>query len=363
MKTSPRLMPESRFSTRFCLKSSAAFLLPLVLALLSLTAPAQENARAAAPSAGESGARGAITGRVISDDGQTLSNVRVVLFRMGGAPGSAATAMSDDEGKFSFSNLAFGSYFLNVFVPGYTLEPASPSDPSARIYYRVGDHVMLRMIKGGVITGTVTNANGDPLVGVTVVAVRVRAADGRAVSEGGPGGQPRPTDDRGVYRIYGLRPGTYIVRAGGRGFFGRPAAYDADAPTYHPSTPRDAAAEVVVHAGQEMTGIDIRYRGELGRAVSGTVSGALPTDPSVPGTITISLRYVSASTPELFTSVQPGALNHGFSFDAVADGDYEITARTNSPRAADLAAATPHRVTVRGADVGGKYLSKSFEVI
>lgn len=356
MKSSPRLMPTCRFSTRICLKAGAAFLLPLVFALLSSPASHAQDARAATP-AGESHARGTITGRIVSDDGQTLSNVRVVAFRMGGAPDSNANAMSDGEGKFSFGNLVSGSYSLNVFVPGYTLEPATPSDPSARTYYRLGDSATLRMIKGGVITGTVTHANGDPVVGVSVVAVRLRLADGRATNELGASGQPRLTDDRGVYRIYGLRPGTYIVRAGGRGFSGRHTAYDTDVPTYHPSSPRDAASEVIVHAGGEMTGVDIRYRGEPGHAVSGTISGALPAaaaDPSVAaGTVLILLRHVSASAPELLTSLQPGALNNGFSFDAVADGDYEIAARTTSPRPTDLAAAPPRRVTVRGADVGG----------
>ena len=86
------------------------------------------------------------------------------------------------------------------------------------------------------------------------------------------------TDDRGVYRMYGLLPGTYIVSAGGMTrFFGGygTTAHDQDAPTYAPSATRDTAQEVVVRSGEEATA-DIQYRGEPGHAISGTVLGFPP---------------------------------------------------------------------------------------
>src|SRR5205085_5820145 len=80
-----------------------------------------------------------------------------------------------------------------------------------------------------------------------------------------------------IYRIYGLVPGTYIVQAGppgtGPGGFGPNALspYNGDAPTYYPSAVRDTAVPVAVHLSGEISGIDIRYRGEKGHAVSGKV--------------------------------------------------------------------------------------------
>ncbi|MBA3570419.1 MAG: hypothetical protein H0W34_00250 [Pyrinomonadaceae bacterium] len=55
----------------------------------------------------------------------------------------------------------------------------------------------------------------------------------------------QPTDDRGVYRIYGLATGTYIVSAGGHGNFSdfNVAEYESHAPTYAPSSTRDNAGE------------------------------------------------------------------------------------------------------------------------
>ena len=51
----------------------------------------------------------------------------------------------------------------------------------------------------------------------------------------------RTTDDRGRYRLYGLKPGTYLVIAGGIRENTLPTAYDGNAPTFFPSATRDAA--------------------------------------------------------------------------------------------------------------------------
>jgi protocatechuate 3,4-dioxygenase beta subunit len=361
------------------LKLCCALLSPLVLAaLLASTSPAQTPAGAAAtaatpaatpsatpvatpaatPAAGESGTTGVITGRVLAEDGQPLSNARVVTSRTGGTPVSASSALSDAEGKFTLSNLTFGAYLVNAFAPGYVLE-SDPSDQSAtRVYHHVGDSITLRMIKGGVITGTVTDAGGQPVVGVFVEAARVRYADGRTAREGAGGRifQPRPTDDRGVYRIYGLRPGAYIIRAGGRNSFGSFTPYDMNVPTYFPSATREGATQVIVQAGQETSGIDIRYRGEAGHVVSGTISGAPPsTDPASGSGIVIALKHVSASAPEQYVSLQRD--DNAFVFDGVADGDYDLLARRDALRD-DFAAASPlQRISVRGRDVTGVALA------
>ncbi|HLL71623.1 MAG TPA: carboxypeptidase regulatory-like domain-containing protein [Pyrinomonadaceae bacterium] len=342
---------------KLCVALSRALVwLPALLfsALLAADASAQTRADASSVESRENRMSGAITGRIVGEDGQPLSNVRVFALRVGGAPAfSFASAFTDAEGKFALRSLASGAYSVNASAPGYLLDP-DPSDQSGgRTYHHVGDSLALRMIKGGVITGTVTDANGEPVVGLFVEAARVRHADGRALREGSGGRmwQPRQTDDRGVYRIYGLRAGAYIIRAGGRSSFGLFTPYDLNAPTFYPSTTRDTATEVNVQAGQEMSGIDIRYRGEAGRTISGTVSGALPPNFASSGGILIALKHASAAAPELFLSLSPG--NNGFAFDGIADGDYDLLARTNSPRDEPPAASPPRRVRLRGTDATG----------
>jgi len=66
------------------------------------------------------------------------------------------------------------------------------------------------------------------------------------------------TDDRGVYRIFGLRPGRYLVSAGGESdiFTGAAGRYPR---TWHPDAADENQAKVVeVTSGGEVTGVDIR---------------------------------------------------------------------------------------------------------
>jgi len=138
---------------------------------------------------------------------------------------------SDDNGRFRVARLPSGTYTLYVYAPGYVEQ----SDPDGREFYRPGDSATIRMIKGGAITGTVLNATGDPLVAVPVKAIKIRDAEGRPGASGVRWPRDRRTDDRGIYRLYGLEPGTYIVIAGGGQQTSYPGSpYDRDVPTYYP---------------------------------------------------------------------------------------------------------------------------------
>ncbi|MDQ3650273.1 MAG: carboxypeptidase-like regulatory domain-containing protein, partial [Acidobacteriota bacterium] len=307
--------------------------------------------------------RGTITGRVVSDDGQPVGNTTVTLRKRANAtmPGGPTVA-TDTEGKFVAENLDPGFYSAWAYIPGYTTvsEPAYGSDEPR--YHRLGEHVVITMTKGGVITGTVRDANGDPVVAVPVRAVFVRDLDGRPPSDQASFfyGQPRHTDDRGIYRIYSLRPGNYTVSVGGVNemMYGRISPYAGDAPTYHPSATRDGATEVTVQSGQEVSGVDIRHRSERGRTISGKVSGTPPSDATsnsnifIASNVSITLTHAASGMNEGFTSIQGNSNDRSFSLDSVADGDYEITARLQDRKGIGLA-STPQRVTVRGADVTG----------
>src|SRR5262245_2218513 len=123
-------------------------------------------------------------------------------------------------------------------------------------------------IFGGVITGRVTTLAGEPMVDVQVLAVMVKSLNG--YPERRQSVQDRhSTDDRGVYRFYGLRPGIYVVFTRGDVISSPISPYEGQASTYHPSSLRETAAEIRVTDGGEATGVDIRYRGERGHNVSG----------------------------------------------------------------------------------------------
>jgi Carboxypeptidase regulatory-like domain len=295
--------------------------------------------------------KGAITGRVVADDGSGVAAVTVILTPGASPPGSLAnfqrSITTDEEGKFRFANLPARPYNLLVVGSREYAQSLAVTASGERRYYRIGENVQIPLIRGGVITGRVTNALGEPVIGIPVTAIRRREHDGRPTIEA-IGSRPRQTDDRGIYRLYGLRPGSYIVMAKSNPRFDA-GAYDNEIPTYHPSSTRDAAAEVTVASGSETTGIDIQYRGEIGHAISGRITGAHQS-----GVVYLNYASGTAFVSPIFAG------SDKFAFYGVPDGEYELTAEENS--SIDGAASQPRRVIVRGTDVTGielKLLPKS----
>ena len=191
----------------------------------------------------------------------------------------AGSRVSTSGGPYAYVEQAFGpfvgyltgvlSLLLGVFAH------AAVAAGFTQAVNAVLDHVTVNLVKGGVITGRVTNQSGEPVIAINVSVARVRDGEGKAALGGG--GRPATTDDRGIYRAYGLMAGTYLVSAdsGMNSFPGSP--YLGTVPVFHPSNTRDGATEVTMQAGGEASGIDIRYRLESGHVISGKVSGATPS--------------------------------------------------------------------------------------
>ena len=279
-----------------------------------------------------------ITGRVVaSSDNFPIANARI-LGRAAGGPSSVRIATTDDDGKFQLTNLAPANYVIRVAAAGYVPDLALTDIP----VYRPGENVTLRMIKGGVITGRVVNQNGQPMALARVRAVRVKDAEGNAVRDSAV--RDWTTDDRGIYRAYGLEPGAYVVSANGT--------------TYHPSATLDTAIVVNVVNGNETGGVDIKYRPEHSYAVSGMiVGGAAQGDaPLRRAIISVTLSHATSGVTVAFTTIVPNAGNSVFNFDAVPDGVYELTAQA-APGSKDATLAPPQLVTVRGASVTGIVLT------
>jgi hypothetical protein len=278
----------------------------------------------------------------------------VQAFLTGIGQSTPRSVLTDAEGNFSLRDLTVGSYQLNASAPGY-VSSNDPADTTS--VYHLGATVTLNLVKGGVITGRVTTGAGEPVVAVPVSAMRVRDADGKALPQA-LGGRQAYTDDNGVYRIYGLRAGSYLVVANGQGsgFSSAASAFDGDVPVYYPSSTRDTASEVQVATGSVNSGIDLRYRSEPGHVISGKVTGVVEAGNSnVIPSVSLTLRQAATGQQVALgsTLVQAGAAV--FELRGISDGDYEISAarfdRTNG-------ALSPwRRVQVRGADVAGVELA------
>jgi hypothetical protein len=304
-------------------------------------------------------ARGSITVRVVDDANQPVRNATVLALSQGQSARIAYDNSSARSGRYVVTNLDPGVYRVVANAPGFVQEFDFTAPASSQPLYRPGDSVTLRLTRGGVITGRVTDAEGNAVVGARVTAVRVRDLAGGSAPDGGSDfsrARERRTDDRGVYRLYGLTPGSYVVLVGGRptmNFSARPTAYDTDAPTYYPSTTRDGAVEVQVQNGQELTDIDVRYRGDKGHSVNGSIVGPTPgASGQFANAVGVALTHAATGARENTLFVTGDSNPRTFSFDGIADGEYDVVASGFAQNDTGMS-SPPVRVSVRGADVSG----------
>jgi protocatechuate 3,4-dioxygenase beta subunit len=337
------------------------------------TGAAREQ-KAAAPRPGQkrpddeprAGKARSIRGRVTDDAGQPVEDASVYILPAGSFNNQNSLAVlkirptsTDENGRFDIDNIDGGAYSFMAYAPGYVTVTGQSIDGGVERYYRPGEFISVRLVKGGVITGTVTSDAGAPIVGMRVKAVRVRDSQGRQTRGQNLDAMKMmeewKTDDRGVYRIYGLEPGAYLVSAGGNALlsFQQEDGYAGGLTTYYPSSTRDAATEVRVAAGQESSNIDIRYRDGQGYAISGTISGANSASQEA---IFVTVSQASTGAIESMTLVPAFLPNRSFSFYGMADGEYYVTA-VSSGEKGRAAASPPRRVTVKGGDVTGLELA------
>ena len=322
----------------------------ILLVLTSFSTQAQQQSTAVARP--DEPQTGTISGSVVNENGQPLSGATVFV-RAVVSLSQGRAAVTDSEGKFQVSALDPAAYSVSAWLPAYVTTPQDSDIPVD--YYRVGDSVRIELVRGGIITGTVTTAAGEPVVAISVRANLIRDAKGQPPKGRIISFSAQSTDDRGIYRIYGLAPGTYLVSAGGFGASYGQNGYDSDAPTYAPSSTRDNAAEITVRTGEE-GGVDIRYRGEPGHTVSGTIKAQ--------GANGSSVTLVPAGS-----EFMPGGSSYQsrgsrtFAIPGIGDGDYElvaqevVSAQAQGVSFPEMAFSELRRITVKGADVTGVELT------
>jgi Carboxypeptidase regulatory-like domain len=344
-------------------------LFPILLAAL-LGTPSQQPRDGARPAASGSSR---ISGVVVTDDRTPQPVRRAIVTIADAAAGVSRSTITDDSGRFAFDTLPAGRFGVTAARRAYLTSAfgaAYPGDAGTKVTLAEGasaDDLRITLPKGAVLTGVITDMAGLP---VPALAVTVYRETGTRYATAGDD----VTDDRGIYRVYGLQPGEYTIgaapRTTGTGDIGVRSEREVDAllsalerrgsattvaprpgetadsatpaapqrtysfaQVYYPGTAVAAeAARVTVVAGEVRSGLDFTLGAVPTATIAGTVVGS---DGQPARDIQISMVPVGPPVTLLFGSGSTGPARTGqdgsFTRSSVTPGTYRILARRNPP--------------------------------
>ena len=171
---------------------------------------------------------------------------------------------TDDQGNYKITNVGPGKYKVTVAAPGLIPADRSYSEKLFLISKsETLENVDFTLVRGGVITGRVTDSDGRPLIEEEVSFLLVRDEQPGQNYYYESSIQPTRTDDRGIYRKFGIPPGKYRVATGqgGADSFGSHGSQ-----TFHPTATEASQAKIIeVTEGSEATNVDITLSYSDGR--------------------------------------------------------------------------------------------------
>ena len=153
---------------------------------------------------------GELSGRVVDEGNRAIADAVVWLI---GAT-SLYRASTDARGRFVFPAVATGDYVVLARKAGFydgafgKRRANGVPVPLSFVPGQALSDIQIELFRAGVITGSVVDEATEPVVGARVVAIR-RFFNGVEWNYFEAGSVL--TDDEGVYRIYGLPPGEYLV--------------------------------------------------------------------------------------------------------------------------------------------------------
>lgn len=267
---------------------------------------------------------GAVTSSIT---GSPLARVHVFLKNPADNAGAQYGAETADDGRFSITGVpATREYALSGARAGYALGRISLT--LQRDEKRI---IQLKLVPTGAITGRITDSAGEPIERARVIAE-------------GPDRKESTTDEDGHFRIGGLTPGKYRVKATGecgvcRSFLSKPeiladgSSQLGDAATWYPGVLQSQQARRVdVSPGSESTGIDVQLVGVPFVRVSGKVVGMPRETPQAYATLGSQRMGGGAGNP-----IKPDG---SFQFWGMDPGKYRLSAswggRSASPVSTEL---------------------------
>lgn len=171
---------------------------------------------------------GLLAGRVVDANGAAVAGAVVQIRPDAGASGPArgpaptrvVPVRTNEEGRFVFTDVPAGNHQVTVLKPGWLpgafgrQRPGGASLPVTLAEKQHRNDLTIAIWKPAVIAGTVTDDNGDPLVGAEVRAIQLVHVAGRRRMQipQRPSTLARQiSDDRGAYRFSDLAPGNYLI--------------------------------------------------------------------------------------------------------------------------------------------------------
>jgi len=280
-----------------------------------------------------------VSGQVLLN-GAPLGDVTVVLRLERPTSTEEAKGLqtqSDAEGNYRIVGIVAGDYYIGVLTPGFVMPERTGSILQGKALNIAAseklENINLELKREGVITGRVTDSNGNPVARESIELTKL-----------GDDGKPQPspfnlpglkiTDERGVYRLTGLSEGRYLVSVGvsQEENAGRPQYRTSSYPkTFHPgATDPSQARAVEVKEGSEATDVNISGV-EVKKAyeISGRVVYAETGQPAegvviLYGAIIGDRSVISGWRPGKERSNSEGE----FQIQGVAPGKYAIYAHT-----------------------------------
>jgi hypothetical protein len=290
----------------------------IIASLLSVSVVLAQQSRdtpaAPAPISGTA----SVVGTVVFDDTPPRPARRVAVTVTNADNARAVRTYSDDDGRFTLSRLPAGRYLLTALKGGqvtYTYGSPRLGLPGSAIVLAEGQTFSagtLKMLRGAVITGMVRGVMGRPMPGLFVQATPFQVIGGERRAMRSVASSSAATDDRGIYRMFGLAPGSYLVSvqprfvAGPSGLAGwdmaqateaeyRAAAAPAGAGPMPPPGPsvifapvifpgvadESAAVPIALSAGEERTGVDMQLQLVATAKVAGTLVGLNTGQPMI----------------------------------------------------------------------------------
>jgi hypothetical protein len=272
-----------------------------------------------------------VEGKAINSlNGEAVGKATVILRARDQGHGLSYADETDASGHFSIDDVEPGEYAVVADRRGFSQQSTGATGaPPPSVKVEAGQSikdVTIRLTPLGVIAGRVLDADGDPVAGANVAALRSVYSDGKKELRNVDQVQ---TGDKGDFRLFGLGAGTFYLSATytRQSFNGPPESVS----TFYPNAgDQGHAAPIQLRTGAQLEGFDIRLQSTgvysvrfefpEGRPPEGCCGAYLVSEQGIQQgrSVTFSMNDV------VFVGVPPGSYEAVFNLNDVDKRRYAI---------------------------------------